>query len=276
MLFWFSLLLSLSSHAYIPEYSLIASRAAEQHGRGTYLIEQDVTYKRDAESFTVKETWLVQSETSMRVTLEGRGPLKGLVQGTIIYQGAAKLFADAEQGVRTQRLGDDWLEPLFHFRYSKYLRDRLVALKVTPPETLKDRAPLNSDGDPQYTPPGFIRLSRVGGGIAYAIGLPPSMGARPTLWIEQDRFVVRKFRTATQDVIKADDYFKFDDSFFYPRQRSYTSGGMTVSIQTLQVKALGKSNPTDARFSKASLKPERDALRLPETEGLREFYLRFR
>lgn len=269
-------LVSAVAQAYIPEYSLIASRASELHGKGTYQIEQEVTYKRDTESFTVKETWLVQTENALRVTLEGRGPLKGLVHGTIVYNEASKLYVDADQSIRSQRLGDDWLEPLFHFRYGKYLRNRLVTLKVTPAETLKDRAPLNSEGDPKYEAPGFIRLSRVGGGIAYAIGLPPSMGQRPTLWIEQDQFVVRKYRNAAQEVMKADDYFKADDGFLFPRKRNYKVGAYDVTVNTLSVKSQGKSNPTDARFTKAGLNPNRDGLKLPETEGLREFYLRFR
>ena len=95
--------------------------------------------------------------------------------------------------MRAGRLGDDWLEPLFHFRNSKYFRGRLASLKVTPAESLHDRAPLSSEGDLKYEPPGFVRLSRVGGSVAWAIGVP-AYGNPPTVWIEQDQFVVRKYR----------------------------------------------------------------------------------
>ena len=43
----FTLFTSLMSFAYIPEYGLIASRTAENHGRGVYVIETEVTYKRE-------------------------------------------------------------------------------------------------------------------------------------------------------------------------------------------------------------------------------------
>ena len=117
--------------AYIPEYATITSRAADQHGRGAFQIEQDVTYQRDSESYTVKETWTVLNENNMRVTLEGRGPLRGLVQGTMVFDGNQKTFNDGKS-LRNQRLGEDWLEPFLHFRSSKYLRARLVNLKVAP------------------------------------------------------------------------------------------------------------------------------------------------
>src|SRR4051812_38777653 len=68
---------SLPALAYIPEFGLIVSHAAEQHGKGLYLVDQEVTYRRDAEAYTVKETWIVSDEGNLRVTLEGRGALKG-------------------------------------------------------------------------------------------------------------------------------------------------------------------------------------------------------
>lgn len=267
-------LLSTGVHAYIPEYSLIAARAADQHGTGAYKIEQEVTFKREADSYTVKETWLVLNENNLRVTLEGRGPLRGLVSGTIIYDGSLKSFTDGD-AIRNQRLGDEWLEPLFHFRNSKYLRSRLVNLKVAPAESLRDRAPMSSEQPPDYKAPGFIRLSRTGGSIAWAIGNPPGSGVGPAAWIEQDQFVIRKYRGAGNILLRADDYAKFAEGFWYPRSRSYVFEPFTVQIKTLQVQHLGKIT-NDPRFKTASLNAKNDALRLPDSDGLKEFYQRFR
>jgi hypothetical protein len=274
----FALLTACTSFAYIPEYSLIASRTADQHGKGSYLIEQDVNYRKEGETYTVHETWLVNNENSMRVTLEGRGPLKGLVQGTYVYGGDRKFFIDQTRGngALVQRLTDDWLEPFFYFRNSKWFRNRLVALKVTPSESLHDRAPLNSEGDPQYTPPAFVHLSRAGGEVAWALGLPASTGNHPTMWVEQDQFVVTKYHGADNVIMKAGDYNKYDDGFWFPRSRSYTFGNYTVEVQTQQVKNLGKLRPDDPRFRASGLNAQRDAVRLPDPEALKEFYARFR
>lgn len=269
--------LSLGARAYVPEYGTIASRAADQHGRGVYQIEQEVTLRQDTESYVVKETWTVTGENNLRVTLEGRGPLKGVVQGTFVYDGSLRSFVDASGAARSQRVGDDWLEPMFHFRSSKYFRSRLVNLKVVPAETLQDRPPLNFEGTPQYTPPSFIRLSRVGGSVSWAIGLNPTVGAGPTVWLEQDQFVLRKFRTANNVVLRADNYGKFDNGLWYPRAISYTFGNTNVQISTLSVKFLGAAlGASDNRLRASSLVAAKDALRLPESDGLREFYSRFR
>jgi hypothetical protein len=267
------------SFAYIPEYSLLATHAADQHGRGAYLIEQDVTFRKDSDALTVKETWLVLDEHHMRVTLEGRGPLKGIVQGTLVFDGSHKYFIDSS-GARNQRLGEDWLEPLFHFRNPKYFRSRLVSLKVTPNESLTDRPPLSisddkrsGDDKPNYQAPNFIHLARVGGDVSWAIGVP---AGRATLWLEQDQFVLRKYRSGDQLAVRADDYMKFDQGFWYPRKVSYTFGPYAVDINTLQVRSLGKLRPDDVRFKSSGLNVSRDALRLPEAEALKEFYSRFR
>ena len=262
--------------ASVPEYGFIAARAADQHGKGAYLIEQDVTFRKDTLAFTVHETWLVANENKMRVTLEGRGSLKGLVQGTVVFDGTQKFFVDgSNQAPRAQRLGEDWLEPLFYFRTGKSLRTHLVNLKVTSIETLRDRPALGVEGPLNYEAPGFIHFARVGGTIAWAIGIPANTSAKPAVWIEQDQFLIRKLRTPNQTVLKADDYAKYDEGLWLPRQRSYKFGGYGIEVQTTQVKSLGTVKGEDARFSSRSLGASQ-ALKLPDTEGLKEFYSRFR
>lgn len=275
MFLWIFSLCSLMAHAYIPEWSLISSRTADQHGRGAYQIEQEVSFRRDAEVYTVKETWLVNGESGLRVTLEGRGALKGLVQGTIFYDGSLRTFTDGSQ-VKSQRLGEDWLEPLLHFRNGKYLRSRLVSLKILGPDSLRDRPAMNTEGTPNYEPPSFIRLSRAGSSVAWAVGASPKSTTGPAVWIEQDQFVIRKIKTVNQTTFLANEYAKFEDNFWYPRSYSYEFAGFKVDVQTLGVKSAGKLGATDNRLKSSSLVPARDQLKLPELDGLREFYLRFR
>jgi hypothetical protein len=272
-----NLLIGVYAFAYVPEYSTIATHAALQHGRGAYEIEQDVVLHKDAETYSIKETWLVLNENEMRVYLNGYGPLKGLVSGSLIYKGGLKESTEDGQRVHTQRLGDDWLEPLFVFRSSKYFRNRMVALHVLPAESLKDRPQLSSkDPTPKYQAPSFIRLSRTGGVVNWAIGVSPLVGKGPTVWLEQDQFVLRKLRGADDVVLTAEDYAKYDDGFWFPRQRTYAFGQYSVQVQTLKVKHLGRISTNDKRFQAKDLKDKRQILKLPEADGLREFYSRFR
>ena len=280
--FYFGLLCALLfanfSYAYIPEYSTLLNKAANQHGKGIYQIEQEVTFQKDSESYAIKETWLVQNEYNMRVTFEGRGLLKGAVQGVYVYESNSRYFLDNAGTLRQQRLTEDWLNPFLVFRSAKYARQRLVNMKIAPVESLNDRNPLNSTGSPNYTAPSFIRLSRVGGSICYAIGnAPAALGTVvPTAWLEQDQFVFRKIRTANNTIWKADDFTKTDDGFWYPKVQSYTWGSYSVTIQTISVKAVAKSPATEALMRAKSLQGSKDFQRLPETDALRDFFSRFR
>lgn len=253
----FALLVSVTSWAYIPDYSMIISHAADQHGKGVYWIEQEVTYHRaDNEAFSVKESWLIGDESNMRVTLEGRGPLRGLVQGTIVFSGSNKYFIESDgTSVRSQRLGEDWLEPLFHFRSSRYLQSKLQSLGVATTS---------------------IRLSRVGGAIAWAIGNTPGSAPQPTLWLEQDQFVLRKLRGQNQTLLRANDYSKFEEGLWYPKQRFYNFSTYAIEVQTTRVKWLGRRKPDEAGFKPSGLTAKKDGVRLPEIDGLKEFYSRFR
>ncbi|MGE4130674.1 MAG: hypothetical protein AB7F86_03505 [Bdellovibrionales bacterium] len=273
---WHLLLaLNLFSWAYIPEYSLITSEMADIHGRGAYQIVQDVTIKKEAESFTVRETWTVLNESTMVLKLDGRGPLRGLIDGTILFDEGRRVFYDGS-AIRTQKLGDEWIEPLFHFRSSKYFRNRMVSLKVAPPESLKERPSLAIEGEPNYQPPSFIRLARTGGAIAWAVGRNPKEGDSPTAWIEQDQFVIRKFKIPGQFTMKADDYKKVDTAFLYPQTRYYNFGPYVVQVRTARVQSLGRVSGSDDRFKKATLSKNKDILKLPELAGLSDFYQRFR
>ena len=270
--------LSQLASAVVPEISTLASRAAEQHGRGVYQIEQEVTFRAGADTHTIKETWVTNGEGEQRVTLEGRGPLKGLVSGSAIYTNNLRYFVESGASVRTQRMGDDWLEPLFLFRYSRWFKSRLVGLHVGTAEILKERPPLATEGDLKYEPSPFVRLARTGGTVSWAIGAVPGSADKgvPTLWMEQDQFVIRKFRGADQATIKADDYAKFEDGLWFPRNRTYSLGNaVNVTAQVVTIRSLGKAAAQAARFKTSTLSA-REAWRPPDVEGLREFYARFR
>lgn len=273
-----SFLISNFAFAYIPEYSTLLSKAAAQHGKGIYQIEQEVTFQKDSESYAIKETWLVQNESSMRVTFEGRGLLKGAVQGVHVYDSSSRHYVDSSGAVRQQRLTEDWLNPFLVFRSSKYPRQRLVNMKVAPQESLNDRAPLAATGTPNYTPPNFLRLARVGGSICYAIGTAPaSQGSVvPTAWLEQDQFVFRKLRTSNNTVWKADDFTKTEDGFWYPKSQSYSWGTYNVTIQTISVKPVAKTAAVEGLLRAKSLQAAKDTQRLPDTDALKEFFSRFR
>jgi len=269
----FSLLIS-SAFAYIPEYKTILSRTAENHGRGVYQIEQDVVFRSGVDTWVAKETWWIKDENNMRLQVEGRGALKGLLQLQVIYDGNQKHVIDSSGTVKTSRLSEDWAEPVFHFRFSKNIRNKLVSQKVLPPESLRD--PNRIIGKPEsFYPPSYARLARSGGVVNYAFGhpTPPNESVlKPGLWIEQDQFVVRKIRFPSQLTVTADQYQRFDNGFMFPKARSYTWGTQSAQAQVLDVRAL--KIPADL-FSPSKLSTTW-TMKIPDQEPIREFYLRYR
>lgn len=262
--------ISSAAFAYIPPYSMIMSRTAENHGRGTYVLDQDVTYKTENDSQTVHEVWTIVDENHMRLAFQGVGPLKDVVKGAILYENHTRIVNEGS-GNKTQKLGEDWVEPLFFFRYSKNMRARLVQMKISPPESLREEAPLKADTDtPNYIPPSFVRLAKLNGMVTWEIQRNGSNADQPALWIEQDQFVVSKVRTPMKDTVEANDYVKYDNGFYAPKQRVYRWNDRSVSVQLKTVKSLGSASK--GVMTTTGLTP----FQFSGSDAIRDFYLRFR
>lgn len=268
-----SLLIS-TAFAYIPDYKTILSRTADNHGRGVYQIEQDVVFRSGVDTYIAKEIWTIKDENNMRLQVEGRGPLKGLLQMQVIYEGNQKYVVDANGSIKSSRIAEDWSEPLFSFRNSKNIRNKLVAQKVVPGESLRDANRIAGKPD-SYAAPSYMRLSRSGGAVNYAIGTPTAPNettAKPGLWIEQDQFNVRKVRFPSQLTVTADQYQRYDGGLMFPKSRSYTWGSQSAQAQVQDVRAVKPSNDT---FVPSKMNTSM-TLKIPDQEPIREFYLRYR
>lgn len=271
------LVFSPASWGYIPDYKMILSRLTENHGRGVYSIEQDIVFPHDPDPYIVRETWWIKDENAMRLQVSGQGALKGLIQLDVFYDGSRRHFVDVSGRVRTTALPSDWFEELFYFRNPKSLRSRLVSAKIVPPESLRDR-PAWSVKDTQYAPQPFIRLSRTGGTIAYAIGrLDRGDQLNPGIWIEQDQFMIRKLRLPSKTEISADQYQRFTNNLWIPRLREVRWGDVSVEIQLGEVKAIGKPSPQiTSLLSVKGLSTTGKAQVIPDQDSIKNFYSQFR
>ncbi len=264
--------------AYIPDYALIMSRLAENHGRGYYKITQEVLFPATPEPLTIKETWVVSGGEEMSVTLTGKGALKNLVSGTIVYKNNRKYYKNG--GVKVAKLSEDFIEPVFHFRYSKKIKPQLVAMKIAPSESLQSRPLFEGEDAKKFPTQGFVRLSRTGGFVTYAVGVPtpPDQAEENAgIWIEQDRFNVRKVRTHSSATVMASNYNRYPRRLWLPKNRQYTWENHTVQSQIGSVTPLPRNASSmlvdPKRFKKEPNEPE---LRLPDQELIQDFYKRFR
>lgn len=265
---FFSLLLT-TAFAFIPRGLLILDRVAENSGKGVYQIEQEVQFENGQGSLSLKETWLIESENSMRLTVTGMKELQDKVFFQVIYSGGNKSSSQGNQRVTT-----DFIERYFHFRSGEGLAQAMIQLKIVPSSIFAKRAVRNLK-DTDYKPEPFVRLSRTGGVINYGFGpLSPESGdPAPGLWVEQDQFVITKLRLPTLAEVTANRYTGYSRGLQFPKSRTVTWGKNSVQLQTLSV--VGKTKDAMKTLPKGT--ETRVGLTGQPAEAIiQEFYSRFR
>ena len=263
--------------AYIPPTRMILQRTSENAGSGVYAIEQEVQFTSGQDSFFVKETWLVENDHSMRLTVTGTKDLKDQFKMQYVYAGGLRW--NLGSGRESKRMNEDFLEKYFHFRTSEHLATAMMQIKILPPNALAKK-PLPKTVDLiKYEPEEFVRLSRTGGTINYAYGLPSAVDSNPNagLWIEQDQFLIRKLRLPSQVEVTAENYNAYARGLNFPKVRTVRWGQNTVTIRLIGVTTRPKTAP--AQFQPASLDTpiKLDALNSqPAKDVVLDFYSRFR
>lgn len=264
------LFITLFSQSYMLEYQTIMSRTSDNHGKGGYQIKQVLRWNQDNTPLEILETWTVLGESKMKLEVEGLGLLKNRVQGEIIYDGQKRRYKNEKDEVVSSTLPQTFSPIFFHYRYSKWMKQKLVNLKMAPAASLKDRAPIVSkpNENTSYAPENFLSLKRVGGTITYGVGESDS----PSLYIEQDQFVVTKIVFPKGPSVLAEDYKKHSGDLHYPRSITYTYGAHSAHAKETKVTYLGRSPKAELfQFSKDS-KP----LALPKDDAVLNFYSTFR
>lgn len=258
-----------ASWAAIPKASMILSRTSENAGKGYYQIDQEVQFANGHDTLVLKETWLIENENNMKLIVTGAKELKDQVAFMVQISGGMRT-----QGSVTRRAGEDFIEKYFHIRSPESFAQILAQMKLVPTNVLAKKTPKNLK-EWEYQPEPFVRLSRAGGVVAYAIGALPLQEKDPAgFWIEQDQFVIRKFRLPSEVEVTADRYSSYSRGLMFPRTRIVRWGPNQVTIQTISVSARGKET-----WSQFGLKtpPKTEALSNQQAASVvDEFYKRFR
>ncbi len=274
-----SFMLSSIAWAYLPPSRMILSRVSENAGSGTYSIEQEVQMSVGAEPIYLKETWVIENERNLRLTVTGTKDLKDLVRLQFIYVGGQKWQLKNGKKEST-KISEDFAEKYFHFRTPESLIASLQNLKILP-VPLGTRKPVLKKGEEfKYELEPFVRLTRTEGSVSYAFGQPSAVEQKelnPGLWVEQDQFIIRKIRFPSQAEITAENYGPFARNLSFPRLRTIQWNQNTVTIRLVNVSGkvanssqLFQPNTLDVPYT---IKPLRDASAQTLIE---EFYSRFR
>lgn len=249
------LLLSLTQIAFgfvLPLQSALKKSVALS-GNQIFSVDQDVIFKSDAEDLVIKENWLIEGDKNLILTATGQGSLKDLFKLVIVYNSKSKTMMIGKNK-QSELVNNDFFERYLSIRsvssFINYLNDLSVAKT--------------------------IRLSRVGGVPALAIGEPSTNILKPQFWIDQENFQIRKIRFPSETEVSFDDYAVFD-KISYPRTKTINWGTQSATIKVRQVSTKVKANLTNFYPQKLD-QPSEMNLTSKGQIGLtiQEFYTRFR
>lgn len=260
--------------AALPPSRMIFQRLAENSGSGSYTIEQEVQIPNGAEPLVLKETWVIDSDRSMRVTVQPMQDPKDSVHLQILYVGGQRwILRDGTKLSSTPPT--EFVEKIFHLRSLESAGSSFTSLGILPPNALQKRPLPKKSEDIKHDGEDFVRLGRTDGVIAWAFGQPaPPQGEGPAgLWIEQDQFVIRKLRWSTGAEVSAESYSTYARGLQFPRLRTLRWGNQSVQIRVLSVSGKGLAlsmSSLDVPWKIHGLEQQ------PAQRLIEEFYSRFR
>ncbi|HWU43044.1 MAG TPA: hypothetical protein VN132_06380 [Bdellovibrio sp.] len=274
-----TILAPIFASAFIIPTRMILQRTAENAGSGIYAIEQEVEFANGEDTLHFKETWLIDNDRTMRLTVTGGKELQNTFKLQFIYAGDQR-FSLVGGSRKADKISEDFLERYLNFRSSEIFANHLVRDKIIPQHAFEKKVLPKVSAEIKYEPESWVRYSRTGGVTNYALGIATPTdqdSGNPGIWIEQDQFVVRKLRLPSQVEMTADNYNQFAKGLYYPRAQTIRWGNNSVTIRLISVSS--RPNSVVNLFQPSSLDTplKLDGLdRLPAKEAVLEFYSRYR
>jgi hypothetical protein len=270
--------LPLAAQSYIMPTRTILQKTSENAGNGIYAVEQEVQFQNGNETLSLKESWLIENDHTMKLTVTGTKGLASPFRLQAVYAGGQKYFVSGNSR-KTEKFPEDFLERYMNFRNPDVLATVLMHNDIIPNGSYNKKIVGKTSADFKYEPESWVRYSRTGGSVNYAFGTPTPVGqdkGNPGMWIEQDQFVVRKVRLPSQVEMTLDNYNQFAKGLMYPRVRTVRWGNNSVTIRLISVAS--RPNTAMSAMQPSTLEADRwDAIKsVPAKDLIEEFYTRFR
>lgn len=256
------LLMTSSVFAYVPKLSTVLSKMSSHTGSNKgFILKRTVTLKE--ENVVAHETWHVSHADLMKLDVEGTNTDGSPFKFEILYKGGKRVTTTVEGKSQSFPLSSEFFEPLLHYRSSRALHSRLVAMQIIPSNAATDAAS-----------PAFMNLDRYKGGVSYLLGAQDSKNTLqpPRLWVEQDSFLIRKLRLGSQVEVEMDSFKDFEEGKIKQAElQTVFWKNATVTIQNTSTEMVDQKKIEPLmKIQKAT------PAVLPQNTSLKEFYSRFR
>lgn len=265
--------------AYILPTRTILQKTSENAGSGIYAIEQEVQFSNGEETVAIRETWLIDSDRTMRLTVSGNKELQKTFKLQFLYNGGQK-WSMVNNNRSSSKAPEDFLEKYLNFRSPEIFANTLASFKIIPTSAYNKKPLVKAGTEVKHDAESWVRYSRTGGVVTYAFGSPTPAeqeNGNPGIWIEQDHFVVRKVRLPSQVEMSADNYNQFAKGLNYPRTRTIRWGNNTVTIRLISASSRPQTAVNLFQPSSLDSNLKWDGIQsLPAKDVITEFYTRFR
>jgi hypothetical protein len=254
--------LGFSANAYVPKLSTVLGKMVSTTG-GTkaFILKRTVTLKDD--SAVANETWYIGHADSMKVDVDGTNADGTPWKFEILYKGGKRMTTSVEGKIQSFPLSPEFYEPLLHYRSSRALQSRLLAMQLIP-----------NNNSAESASSAFMNLDRYKGAVAYVLGAQDSKNTLqpPRLWVEQDSFLIRKLRMGSQIEVEFDAFKDFEEGKIKEAElQTLFWKSSTVIIQNTSTQLV------EPKKIEGFLKIQKETKAvLPQNANLKEFYSRFR
>jgi hypothetical protein len=266
-----------TAEAYIPSSQFVFSRVAAQHGKGAYIIDDEVSIHEGTENVVIRENWLVVDGGEMRLSAFGDG-----TRVFRIMKRQRLFWVDDSGSERSSEIPPNHVMHNIMMRNPSEQKRVFVNWGVLPPEVYRDRKLPKEVKDIKVESEPFVRLGRVGGAVALAYGRPSTADGAPSpgLWIEQDQFNIRKMRGPDGSEVYLNDYGNYSKGLVFPKNQVINFDKHTASVRVLKIIAINMGGEYNRQFDLTWLRGKPDARSVwpQSTLGpvVQEFYKRFR
>jgi hypothetical protein len=276
MSFVISLLLFTSTaFAYIPNVDFILDRTGKNHGKDSYRIVKEVVFRSSESDVALTEYWIIESGQSMTVYVKGKN-----ASLRFLYKNGKKYWLENGQ-LNQATYPLEFSEGAFHSRTHKDLAKYLVHNQLAPRDIIRKSPIPYTIHAVKHASPEYLRLSRFGNVVNFAFSPEPLTKEKrdqPGVWIEQDRFVLRRFKYPSGAEMVANAYREFAKNKWYPAEREIKFGDSIVPIRTLELKKIQikKEQKEALSLNKYTQKKYPDNNFSDLGTEVRDFYKRFR
>lgn len=281
LVFWLD-----SSQAYIPSSKMILTRVAENSLRSPLYVEQELTVKVLDQSVTVLEQWLFQDENNFQLIVRGEKELKDQILFRNQYGSNKKstslLGATPSSGsMEPSKNSLPLMERILFIKSTQGLMRALMDSGVVGPEITQSEnfKQITTQGQTnfQFQPEAFLRLGRTNGGISYIFGPKPTERENiPGFWVEQDQFVILKWRDQRGREIRMTRPTVFSRGARWPKEIIYRFDDGRIRAQSRATAAQIASSAQKQLFQKVTDKRTSEYQSSTGRALIEEFYQKFR